>query len=112
MSDDDSGIGFDHQTLNHVIGVTAEDALGEDSSHWSHFKAVPTKRKSLSNKKARKKKLVGINKKQPKPKVFFSNSKGLQDMAKSRFISETTREENLDFIYLQETGRNDFCHMS
>jgi hypothetical protein len=70
MSDDDSGIGFDHQTLNHVIGVTAEDALGEDSSHWSHFKAVPTKRKSLSNKKARKKKLVGINKKQPKRKVF------------------------------------------
>jgi exonuclease III len=29
-------------------------------------------------------------------------------LAKSRFISETTRDENLDFICLQEMGRNDF----
>jgi exonuclease III len=41
-------------------------------------------------------------------KGLFWNSRGLRDLAKSRFISETTREENLDFICLQETGRNDF----
>jgi hypothetical protein len=40
-------------------------------------------------------------------KSFFNNI-GLQDLAESGFILETTREQNLDFICLQEMGRNDF----
>jgi exonuclease III len=41
-------------------------------------------------------------------KGIFWNSKGLHDLAKSGFLSQTTKEENLDFICLQETGRSDF----
>jgi hypothetical protein len=41
-------------------------------------------------------------------KELFWNSRGLHDLAKSRFISETTRDEKLDFICLQETERNGF----
>jgi exonuclease III len=37
-------------------------------------------------------------------KGIFWNSKGLHDLAKSGFLSQTTKEENLDFICLQETG--------
>jgi hypothetical protein len=39
-------------------------------------------------------------------KGFFWNSRGLRDLAESGFISQTTKEENLDFICLQEIRRN------
>jgi hypothetical protein len=41
-------------------------------------------------------------------KGIFWNSRGLGDLAKFRFLSDTSKEEKLDFIALLETGKNDF----
>jgi hypothetical protein len=38
-------------------------------------------------------------------KGIFWNSRGLGDLAKFRFLSETSKEEKLDFIALLETGK-------
>jgi hypothetical protein len=38
MTDDDSDMGFDQQMLNNIIGDLAEEALGENSGHYSDFK--------------------------------------------------------------------------
>jgi hypothetical protein len=38
----------------------------------------------------------------------FLNSRGLNDLAKSRFLRDTSREQNLDFIALLETCKKDF----
>src|SRR5215216_832938 len=41
-------------------------------------------------------------------KGIFWNSRGLADLAKKRFLAETTIEDKLDFIALLETGRDNF----
>jgi hypothetical protein len=41
-------------------------------------------------------------------KGIFWNSRGLSDLAKSRFLGDITREHNLEFIALLETGKNNF----
>ena len=41
-------------------------------------------------------------------KGIFWNSRGLRDLAKTKFLSNTTREQGLDFIALLETGKKDF----
>ena len=41
-------------------------------------------------------------------KVIFWNSRGLRDLAKFRFLSDITKEKNLDFIALLETCRKNF----
>jgi hypothetical protein len=41
-------------------------------------------------------------------KGIFGNSRGPSDLAKFRFLSDTSREEKLDFSALLETGKNDF----
>ena len=41
-------------------------------------------------------------------KGLFWNSRGLADLAKQRFLAETTLEHHLDFIALLETGRDNF----
>jgi hypothetical protein len=38
------------------------------------------------------------------------NFRGLGDLAKFRFISETSKEQKLHFIALLETGKNDFSN--
>jgi hypothetical protein len=62
MTDDDSDLGFDQQVLNNIIGDLAEEALGENSGHYSDFKAVPKRSKSSSHKKNRKGASVTRNK--------------------------------------------------
>ncbi|KAJ1297425.1 hypothetical protein BS78_01G375200 [Paspalum vaginatum] len=42
-------------------------------------------------------------------KGIFWNSRGLSDLAKTRFLSDTSKEPQLDFIALLETGRKDFA---
>jgi hypothetical protein len=39
---------------------------------------------------------------------IFWNSRGLSDLAKTRFLSETSKEQDLAFIALLETGKKDF----
>ena len=39
---------------------------------------------------------------------LFLNSRGLADLAKQRFLAETTIEHHLDFIALLEIGRDNF----
>jgi hypothetical protein len=41
-------------------------------------------------------------------KGIFWNSRGLSDLAKTRFLRETSKEQDLAFIALLETGRKDF----
>ncbi len=41
---------------------------------------------------------------------MFWNSRGLGDLAKFRFLSDTSKEQKLDFITLLETGKNDFSN--
>jgi len=41
-------------------------------------------------------------------KGIFWNSRGLRDLAKFRFLSDITKEQNLDFISLLETCRKNF----
>jgi hypothetical protein len=41
-------------------------------------------------------------------KGIFWNSKGLSDLAKSKFLVDTSIEKHLDFIALLETGNKDF----
>ena len=41
-------------------------------------------------------------------KGIFWNSRGLADLAKRRFLAETTIEQKLDFIALLEIGRDNF----
>ena len=41
-------------------------------------------------------------------KGIFWNSKGLADLAKRKFLAETTIEKKLDFVALLETGRANF----
>lgn len=41
-------------------------------------------------------------------KGMFWNSRGLRDLAKIRFLAETTLHHSLDFIALMETGRDNF----
>ena len=41
-------------------------------------------------------------------KGIFWNSRGLSDLAKSRFLGDITREQNLRFITLFETSKKDF----
>jgi exonuclease III len=41
-------------------------------------------------------------------KGIFWNSRGLSDLAKARFLRDTSREQNLDFITLLETCKKDF----
>ena len=38
----------------------------------------------------------------------FWNNRGLADLAKRRFLAETTIEQHLEFIALLETGRDNF----
>ena len=45
-------------------------------------------------------------------KGLFWNSRGLADLAKQRFLAETTLEQHLDFIALLETGRDNFTSQS
>ena len=40
---------------------------------------------------------------------IFWNSRGLSDLAKTKFLADTVREQSLDFIALMETG-NFFFH--
>jgi hypothetical protein len=44
-------------------------------------------------------------------KGIFWNSRGLRDLAKFRFLSETTKEQQLDFIALLETCRANYTDM-
>jgi hypothetical protein len=39
---------------------------------------------------------------------IFWNSRGLSDLAKTRFLRETSMEQGLAFIVLLETGNLDF----
>ena len=39
---------------------------------------------------------------------IFWNSRGLSDLAKTKFLTDTVKEKNLDFIALLETGKKDF----
>ena len=39
---------------------------------------------------------------------IFWNSRGLKDLAKRRFVAEASIENQLDFIALSETGRDNF----
>jgi len=39
---------------------------------------------------------------------IFWNSRGLHDLAKTKFLSNAAREQGLDFIALLETGKKDF----
>jgi exonuclease III len=41
-------------------------------------------------------------------KVFFWNTNGLRDPKKYKFINDLTKEHDLNFIALLETGRSDF----
>jgi exonuclease III len=41
-------------------------------------------------------------------KGVFWNSNGLRDQAKFRFLFDSTKEHNLDFIAILETKRKDF----
>jgi hypothetical protein len=41
-------------------------------------------------------------------KGVFWSSRGLSDLAKSRFLSDTSKEKNLNFIALLETCNKDF----
>ena len=41
-------------------------------------------------------------------KGIFWNSRGLSDLAKTKFLADTVREQSLDFIALMETGKKDF----
>jgi hypothetical protein len=41
-------------------------------------------------------------------KGIFWNSRGLSDLAKKRFLRETSIEQDLAFITLLETGKHDF----
>ena len=40
-------------------------------------------------------------------KGFYWNSRGLSDLAKYRYISEAIRDQNLDFVAVMETGKQD-----
>lgn len=41
-------------------------------------------------------------------KGIFWNSRGLSDLAKSKFLADTVRQKSLDFIALMETRKYDF----
>ena len=41
-------------------------------------------------------------------KGVFWNSRGLADLAKHRFLAKLVKEEQINFIALSETGRDDF----
>jgi len=41
-------------------------------------------------------------------KGIFWNSRGLRDLAKFRFLSDLTKEQNLDFIALLEMRRKNY----
>ena len=41
-------------------------------------------------------------------KGIFWNSRGLADLAKRRFLRDTSLEQKLDFMALLETGRDNF----
>jgi hypothetical protein len=43
---------------------------------------------------------------------IFWNSKGLSDLAKTRFLRETSMEQDLTFIALLETCKRDFSQGS
>jgi hypothetical protein len=43
---------------------------------------------------------------------IFWNSRGLSDLAKTRFLRDTSKEQNLAFIALLETGKKDFSQVS
>jgi hypothetical protein len=51
---------------------------------------------------------VKFSKKRYQMKGNFWNSIGLSDLAKTRFLRETSKEQNLAFISLLETGKKDF----
>ena len=42
---------------------------------------------------------------------IFWNSRGLSDLAKTKFLTDTVKEKKLDFIALLETGKKDFSIM-
>jgi hypothetical protein len=76
----------------------------------SDLNPVPRKKKSNSTKK----KLVDLQKNQkPHPNCVsnersFWNKRGLADLAKRRYLKEMVREEQINFIALAETGRENF----
>lgn len=41
-------------------------------------------------------------------KGVFWNSRGLGDLAKHRFLADLVKEEQINFIALSETGRDEF----
>jgi hypothetical protein len=48
----------------------------------------------------------------PNERRIFWNSRGLSDLAKTKFRVDTAGEQNLDFIALLETGKKDFSQSS
>jgi len=41
-------------------------------------------------------------------KGVFWNSRGLKDLAKHKFLADLVMDEQINFIALSETGRDDF----
>jgi hypothetical protein len=104
----DSDLGLDHTAIQHLVGDIADDILGMEGTPWSDFK--PVSRKSISGlaKKSRGKKESEYSIQKLSMKGMFWNSNGLRDQAKFRFLFDTIKENQLDFIALLETKRNDF----
>jgi hypothetical protein len=50
ISDKDSDLGLDHDTIQHLVGDITKDVFGDDGSLWRDFKPKPRKNKSGSNK--------------------------------------------------------------
>jgi hypothetical protein len=57
--EDDSDMGLDHSTIQHLVGDIAEDIFGDDGNHLCDFKPTPRKTKSGSNHKNKGEKKIG-----------------------------------------------------
>lgn len=61
-----------------------------------------------TRKLTKRKQRCAITKDIQNERIFFWNSRGLRDLAKSGLLLDTTMDEGLDFISILETGRNEF----
>ena len=103
---DDETVDVNNDLLAHLIKDISEVDLEMEDLDMKICDLKASSHKSNKNKKPKK------SRKRFNMRGIFWNSRGLSDLAKYRYIADTIKENNLDFIAIMETGKQDMSRLN
>ncbi len=115
VSDEEQDI-CDNHILDHLCGKVIDEVMDEGDMHltcdseYIHINHRKGCKKSINKLKRKRKGFKVSKKKWVIMKGIFWNSRGLKDLAKSRFLSKLSKEQKLYFIALLETDKDKFAN--